>query len=250
MGPQGKDRLAAWALGLACALPLGVFAWMLGEVLWLGLPQWSLAYFLEPVSQAGREGGIGPVIVSTLALLGLSMAVAVPLGLGTALLLSEHLSKGQPLARALRGSLELLAAVPSIIFGLFGMAFFSQTLRLGWSIAAGSLTLACMILPIFIRVAEESLSSVPSDYRRAAQVLGIGRVRLAFKVLIPAALPGLFAGLVLGLGRALAETAAVMFTAGASVHMPRTWFDSGRSLAYHVYILSIEVPGGTPRAPG
>jgi phosphate transport system permease protein len=138
--------------------------------------------------------------------------------------------------------------VPTIVFGLFGMAFFCETLRLGWSILAGGLTLACMILPTLICSAEEALLAVPKTLREAAAALALPRTTTLRTLILPAAMPGITAGVLLGIGRAAAETAAVMFTAGAAIRMPDSLFASARSLSYHVYLLAIEVPGGQSRA--
>ena len=152
--------------------------------------------------------------------------------------------------RLVRWSLDTLAAVPSIVFGLFGSAFFGLTLGLGFSIASGGLTLACMILPLLIRTTEQALRSVPSEYKRDAAALGLSQFTTLRRLVLPAAAPGLAAGLVLGMGRALSETAALLFTSGYVTRMPTGLGDSGRALSVHIYDLAMNVPGATHRAYG
>ena len=142
----------------------------------------------------------------------------------------------------------MLAGVPSIVFGLFGNAFFAKTLGLGFSILSGGLTLACMVLPILIRSAEAGLSAVPLEYRLSSASLGISRTSTLWNLLLLAATPGLLVGLVLGIGRAIAETAALIFTSGYVDRMPTSLLDSGRSLSIHIFDLSMNVTGGNKNA--
>jgi phosphate transport system permease protein len=147
-----------------------------------------------------------------------------------------------------RRSLDVLAGVPSIVFGLFGNAFFAITLGFGYSILSGGLTLACMVLPILIRTSEQAIRAVPAEYRYAAAALGMKRATILFRVVLPVATPALAAGVVLSIGRALAETAALIFTSGYVARSPESLFDSGRSLSVHIYDLAMNVPGGGSRA--
>jgi len=142
----------------------------------------------------------------------------------------------------------VLSGVPSIVFGLFGNAFFCVALGLGFSIVSGGLTLACMVLPLVIRATEQGFRAVPDDIRRGAAALGFSRASTFTKLLLPAALPGLGVGLSLGISRALAETAALLFTSGYVDRMPASVFDSGRALSIHIYDLAMNVAGGEPRA--
>jgi phosphate transport system permease protein len=232
-----------------CALSVvATFCWILFDIVANGYRALGIGYFVEEPAQAGREGGIASILVATLLLLGVALAVALPLGIACAVYLAEFTRRDDLLGRAVRRSLDVLAGVPSIVFGLFGMAFFCEFLGWGWSIASGGLTLACMVIPLVVRTTEEGLRAAPELYRQGCDALGISKATALTHVLLPSAVPGVMAGLVLGVGRALAETAAVMFTAGASIRMPDSLWDSGRSLAYHIYIMSIEVPGGTERA--
>ncbi len=242
------DRLLGFAMA-ATVIAVGLgFCWILGAIVAQGLGQISLAFLLAEPSNAGREGGIAPMLVSTLLILGVCLAIALPLGLGTALLLAEFTITDQRLGRLVRRSLDFLAGVPSIVFGLFGNAFFSQVLGLGFSLLSGGLTLACMVLPLLIRTTEEGLRAVPPSYRQGAAALGLSQTTTLFKIILPAAVPGLIAGLVLGMGRALAETAALIFTSGYVDRFPRSLMDSGRALSIHIFDLSMNIPGGDARA--
>lgn len=234
-----------WLTALCIA---AVFAWIVIDLARLGLPHLSGRYLIEAPRDAGRAGGVGPILVSTLLILGVCLAVCVPVGVGTALYLAEFTRSSHRAARWVRRSLDLLAGVPSIVFGLFGNALFCIALGLGFSILSGGLTLACMVLPILVRTTEAGLRSVPDDYRRAAAALGLSQTATVWRILLPAATPGLVVGLVLGTGRALGETAALLFTSGYVDRWPGSWLDSGRALAVHVYDLALNVPGGEESA--
>lgn len=247
--PRRLDPSAILVWG-AALLVTGAFCWLLGDILWHGLGRVSWAFLTEAPSNAGRGGGIGPIIVSTALILGVCMGVSVPLGLGAAIYLSEFTDAESGLGRFVRRSLDVLSGVPSIVFGLFGSAFFCIYLGLGFSILAGGLTLACMVLPILIRATEEGFRSVPQDYRLGAAALGLSRARTLWRLLLPGATPGLVVGLVLGVGRAIAETAALIFTSGYVDRMPSSVFDSGRALSIHIFDLSMNVSGGEGQAYG
>lgn len=225
-----------------------LFCWLLGDLAWHGLAQIDWAFLTSPPRDAGRAGGIGPILVSTGLILAVCLAVSVPLGVGTALFLSEYTTAESPFGRAVGRSLDVLAGVPSIVFGLFGNALFCIYLGLGFSILSGGLTLACMVLPILIRATEEGLRAVPNEYRHGAAALGLSRTRTLWNLLLPAAAPGLVVGLVLGIGRALAETAALIFTSGYVDRMPETLMDSGRALSLHIFDLSMNISGGNANA--
>jgi phosphate transport system permease protein len=234
----------------AAALVTAVFLWLLSDIVRHGLDRISWEFLTTAPRSAGRAGGIGPILVSTVLILAVCMAVSLPLGVGTAVLLAEFTSGESGFGRVVRRSLDVLAGVPSIVFGLFGNIFFCQVLGLGFSILAGGLTLACMVLPILIRSTEEGFRSVPSDYRLSAAALGLSRTTTLTHLLLPAAMPGLLVGLVLGVGRALAETAALIFTSGYVDRMPESLFDSGRALSIHIFDLSMNVAGGDKSAYG
>ncbi|MDD2834446.1 MAG: phosphate ABC transporter permease PstA [Methylotenera sp.] len=243
-----RDQLFTGIVWGAALLVTGSFLWLLSDMLIHGAGQLSWSFLTAETENAGRAGGIGPILVSTLLILAVAMLVACPIGLATAVLLSEFIAKDNRVARAIGMSIDVLAGVPSIVFGLFGMAFFSAYLGLGFSILAGGLTLACMVLPILIRTIEEGLSAVPDEWRKGAAVLGMSRLSALLHILLPAAAPALAAGLMLGIGRAMAETAALIFTSGYVDRMPSSLHDSGRALAVHIYDLSMNVAGGDANA--
>ncbi len=248
--PRGtwSDRLAT--LLFSC-IALGITTLFLGilvKIVWNGAAQIDIDYLLSAPQDAGRAGGIGSILVSTGLILAVCLAVSVPLGLGSAMLLAELCLANGRFGCAVRGSLDLLAGVPSIVIGLFGNAFFCVTLGLGFSILSGGLTLSCMVLPILIRATEEGFRAVPDEIRLGGAALGLSRGAVLRRLLLPLALPGLLVGLVLGVGRALAETAALIFTSGYVDRMPSSLLDSGRSLSIHIYDLSMNVPGGDQRA--
>ncbi|MBI1374666.1 MAG: phosphate ABC transporter permease PstA [Phycisphaera sp.] len=238
---------ALFAWGCA-AIVTAAFAWLLIDVAWRGVGGLSWSFLVDEPSDAGRAGGVGPVVLSTLLILAVCMAVSVPLGLGAAALLAEFTRGDTRFARLVRRSLDVLAGVPSIVFGLFGNAFFCLALGMGYSILSGGLTLACMVLPILIRVTEQGMRDVPDAQRHAAAALGLSRTTTLLRVTLPAAMPALAVGLVLGVGRALAETAALIFTSGYVTRTPASLLDSGRSLSVHIYDLAMNVPGGETHA--
>jgi phosphate transport system permease protein len=242
------DAAATVLVWSAAVLVTAVFLWLLADVVWHGAGRVSWNFLTAPPRNAGREGGIGPMLVSTALILAVCLGASLPIGLGAATLLAEFTPVQGVFGRLVRRSLDVLAGVPSIVFGLFGNAFFSKTLGLGYSILSGGLTLACMVLPILIRSIEEGFRAVPQDYRLGAAALGLSRTATLLHLLLPAAVPGLVVGLVLGVGRALAETAALIFTSGYVDRMPGSLLDSGRSLSIHVFDLSMNVSGGDANA--
>jgi phosphate transport system permease protein len=236
-----------WAVSL---LAISVFLWILADIVVRGLGQISWSFIVEAPQNAGRAGGIGPILVSTLLILFVCLAAALPVAVGAALFLVEVVPQVHPASRFVRVSLDTLAAVPSVVFGLFGNAFFCVALGLGFSILSGGLTLACMILPLVIRTTESSIRAVPQTYRYAAAALGFSKSRMMLRVILPMASPGILVGTLLGLGRAIAETVALVFTSGYVDRMPSSLLDSGRSLSIHIFDLSMNVPGGEANAYG
>lgn len=243
-----REWLAVVLVWGAATVVTATFCWLLGDIIWHGLSRLSWTFLTTPPESAGRQGGIGPILVSTFLILGVCLTVSLPIGLGTAVLLAEFTSDYSLFGRLTRRSLDVLAGVPSIVFGLFGNAFFCKTLGLGFSILSGGLTLACMVLPIVIRSTEEGFRAVPASYRLSAAALGLSRTATLFYLLLPAAVPGLLVGLVLGIGRAIAETAALIFTSGYVDRMPESLLDSGRALSIHIFDLSMNVSGGDANA--
>ena len=243
--PELLSTAIIWAVAASVT---GALLWLLSDVFWHGIGQINWEFLTQSPSNAGREGGIAPIIVSTALIVGVCLALSIPLGVGTAVLITEFASNKSILGRLVRLSLDVLAGVPSIVFGLFGNAFFCKTLGMGFSILSGGLTLACMVLPILIRSTQEGFRAVPDDYRRSAAALGISRIATLWELLLPAAMPGVAVGLLLGLGRSLAETAALIFTSGYVDRMPESIWDSGRSLSVHIYDLAMNVSGGEANA--
>ena len=226
----------------------GVFLWILFDLIRGGSALLSWQFLTDVPRDAGRAGGISSILASTLLVLLIALLAALPISWTTAVMLTEFVPAESPFGRWVRYSLQVLACVPSIIFGLFGYAFFSLYLGLGFSILSGGLTLACMLLPILVSTAEAGLRAVPESYRLSAVALGMSRAATLFHVLLPVAAPAWAAGLLLGIGRAAAETAALMFTSGYVDRMPESLLDSGRVLALHIFDLSMNVPGGDASA--
>jgi len=225
--------LLVWGSALVtCAILLYLVCFILVK----GIPHitpslFSLIYTVENQS-------LFPALVTTLLMVGLTLAIAVPFGIFTAIYLVEYARRGNKLVRIIRMTTETLAGIPSIVFGLFGYIFFVTWLGWGKSILAGCFTLAIMILPLIMRTTEESLKSIPDSYREGSFSLGAGKLRTVWRVTLPSAAPGIFAGIILAVGRIVGETAALMFTIGSVIQMPKGLFSQGRTLALHVYQLS------------
>lgn len=235
---QAVARVVLWAM---MAVAIAILALILTFVLGRGLAHINWTFLSAAPLDSGRGGGVMPIIAGTLEVTLLGVATATPLGVGTAIYLCEYTREGK-LTRIIRFGAECLAGVPSIIFGLFGFVLFVLTLGFGWSILAGGLTLAFMTLPTVIRTSEEALRAVPAGYREVSLSLGASKWQTIRKVVLPAALPGILTGVTLGLGRAIGETAAVIFTAGSSLpHLvPTSLFDGTRTLSVHFYQLARE----------
>lgn len=233
------QTLAISLLWLATAVTVSVLLFIVYFVLRKGLPEIDTAFLTQGPRDMGRAGGILPMIVGTLYVTAAGVLVATPLGLGTAIYLTEYTREGW-LTRVVRFGAECLAGVPSIIFGLFGFVFFVIYLEMGWSVLAGGLTLAFMVLPTVIRTAEEAIKSVPPSYREVSYTLGASKWQAITKVVLPSALPGIVTGIILAIGRSISETAAVIFTAGSSLQMPGSLFDPARTMSVHFYLLARE----------
>jgi phosphate transport system permease protein len=234
--PRQSQAIVLAALWALTAITLALLVLLVGFVLWRGLPALDAA-FLGGSPRAGGEGGVWPMLVGTLLVTAIAALVATPLGLATAIYLTEYVREGR-WRRAVRAGTELLASVPSILFGLFGYAFFVLYLGLGWSVLAGGLTLAAMILPTIVRTSEEALRRVPASWREVSLSLGGSRLQTVTRVVLPAALPGVATGVLLGVGRSSAETAAVLFTAGLSPEVPSSMSSPTRTLAVHLYLVA------------
>jgi len=242
------ERLFTLLIMAAAGLVAAAFLWLLGDLAWRGMSHLSWSFLVSDPENSGRTGGIASILISTLLILSVALLVAIPLGLATAIWLAEYTHHDGAFTRAVRLSLDMLAGVPSIVFGLFGYAFFCLFLQLGFSILAGGLTLACMVLPILIRTSESGLRAVSDDWRRGTMALGMSRASALWHIVLPAATPAITAGILLGIGRATAETAALVFTSGYVDRMPESLTDSGRALAVHIYELSMNITGGDQAA--
>ena len=244
------DHLFAFSIWLIPLAITCIFLWIIGDIVWHGWSQLNWQFLTQMPMDSGRDGGIAPILVSTIYILLICMGVSLPLSIGTALLLSECCEATSRFGRLVRRSLDILAGVPSIVFGLFGNALFVKVLGLGFSILSGGLTLACMVLPLLIRATESGLRSVPKSYSLSSAALGISKTKTLWHLVLPAAIPGLVVGFTLGLGRAIAETAALIFTSGYVDRMPHSWLDSGRSLSIHIYDLAMNISNGNANAYG
>jgi phosphate transport system permease protein len=233
------QETARVVIGVSAFFTLAVMFWILYQVLQEGLPLLHLSFFVEPPREMGRAGGISSTIIGTLALTVVAIVIATPLGVGTAIFLREYTREGR-VSRIIRFGTDCLAGVPSIIFGLFGFVFFVIFLGLGWSILSGGLTLAAMILPTIICTAEEAIKSIPYSYREVSYGLGGTRWQTIRKVVLPNAFPGILTGVLLGVGRSVGETAAIILTAGSSFLMPDSLFSPIRTMAVHFYIMARE----------
>ncbi len=240
LSPRLTQKIAwsfAWAAG---AVSLLFLLFIVGYVLAKGLAAIGPGFLLtEPRGGISGEGGISSCIVSTLWLIVTTMAILTPLGLGAAIYLAEYAPDSR-LTRLIRHAVELLAGVPSIVFGLFGFAIFCMALHFSYSILAGALTLVCLLLPFLMRSAEEAIRAVPQSYRAAALALGATKWQTVTNVILPAALPGIITGVILCVGGVVAESACLFVTMGGNAEMPRSFLDGGRTLAVHVFYLAME----------
>lgn len=239
IAPSITQNIAKIFLFLATASAVGVLIFVIGFVLAGGFSHISWSFLTEPILDMGREGGILPAIVGTILMVIVAIGIAAPLGIASSIYLAEYTLEGR-VTQVIRFGINCLAGVPSIIFGLFGFILFVVILGFGWSILSGGLSLAAMILPTIIRTSEEALRSVPQSYRDVAASLGATRWQVVTRSVLPYALPGILTGVILGIGRSIEETAVVIFTAGSAVQMPRSFFDSARTMAVHFYILARE----------
>ena len=233
---QSIAKILIWTAGLST---IAVMILILLQILKEGLPALSLRFFLESPKNMGREGGIFSTMIGTMALTGVAIFFGAPLGVGTAVFLREYTREGK-ISRMIRFGTDCLAGVPSIIFGLFGFVFFVITLNMGWSILSGGLTLAAMILPTIISTTEEAIKAIPYSFREVSYSLGGTRWQTVTRAVLPNAIPGIFTGIILSVGRSIGETAAVILTAGSSLIIPTSLFSPSRTMAVHFYILARE----------
>ena len=205
-----------------------------------GIPALNLQFlFTAPKGGLSGEGGVSTVIVSTIYLIGFTIILLVPVGIGAAIYLAEY-APANRFTNIIRYGVEVLAGVPSIIFGLFGFALFVTALHFNFSILSGALTLVCLLLPTMIRTTEEAIRTVPYSYREGAFALGATRWQTISRVVVPAAVPGIITAIILCIGRAIGETACLYVTLGGSSAMPTSLLSGGRTLSLHVFYLAME----------
>ena len=228
-----------WLLvNVAMIATVAVLAYLIVYILVNGVPYLNSQLF--ELKYTSENASVFPAIVNTLIMTVLSLLLAVPLGIFAAIYLVEYAKRGNKLVEIVRLTAETLSGIPSIVYGLFGMLFFVTALKWKFSILAGAFTLAIMILPVILRTTEEALLSVPDSYREGSFGLGAGKLRTIFKIVLPAAVPGILSGVILATGRIVGETAALIYTAGTVAKIPSSAFSSGRTLAVHMYLLANE----------
>ena len=237
--PSTTQRIAVTFLWAMAATTVGVLLFIVAFILVQGIPHVTWEFLSQSSRSMGREGGIFPMVIGTLWVAGLAVMIAAPVGVITAIYLTEYTREGK-LTHVIRFGADCLAGIPSIIFGLFGFVFFVITLGMGFSVISGALTLALMVLPTIIRTSEEAIRAVPRSYRDVSYGLGATRWDMVSKVVLRSALPGIGTGIVLSIGRCFSETAAVMLTAGSALRMPTSAFESTRTLALHFFVLARE----------
>ena len=223
---------------LAAVFTIVMLGYLIVYILAKGIPHltpslFSIHYDSDNVSML-------PSIINTLIMIGVALLIAVPVGVFSAVYLTEYAKKGNKLVKVIRTTAETLTGIPSIVYGLFGMLFFVTACHMSYSLMAGILTVAIMVLPTVLRTTEEALLAVPDSFREGSFGLGAGKLRTVFSVVLPTAIPGILAGVILAIGRIVGETAALMYTAGTVAKVPNSIFGSGRTLAVHMYNLSSE----------
>ncbi|MCX7780131.1 MAG: phosphate ABC transporter permease PstA [Negativicutes bacterium] len=237
MSARFTDKLAAGVMWLAGILVIAILAWFLLFILWRGMPVLSWNFITGMPSEIRAGGGIAPHLFNSFYILLLSLLLSAPLAIGAGIYLAEYAGSGR-LTDAVRLSTESLATVPSIVLGLFGMIVFVNLFGFGISIIAGALTITLLNIPVLVRVTEEALRTVPAHYREASLALGATKWQTIWRVVLPNALPGIITGLTLTAGRAMGETAILIFTAGTTVsrHVPDfDIFAAGETMAVHMW---------------
>lgn len=236
-----RDPLSLLLFLAVCAAALitaAALVFVIGYILVKGIPHLTPSLFAWKYNS--ENVSLMPALVNTLFMTVLSLVAAVPIGVGAAIYLTEYARRGNKLVGPVRLTAETLSGIPSIVYGLFGSLFFVKFLGMGLSLLSGALTLAIMILPLIMRTTEEALLAVPDSYREGSFGLGAGKLRTVFRVVLPSAMPGILSGVILGIGRIVGESAALIFTAGTVAEVADSLFDSTRTLAVHMYNLSNE----------
>ena len=234
-----RQRTAYVFLYIAAGIAVVTLLVIIGFIFANGFKELSWEFLSSDIVDAGREGGVYPIIINTLYLVGLGLLFAAPLSVLAAIYMTEYSRQGL-LIKIIRYFTTNLAGIPSIIFGLFGFMFFGKMLGWSWSLLSGSTTIAIVILPTLIRTSEEALMTVPQGYKEGSLALGATKWQTMYKVVIPAASPGIINGIILGMGRIVGETAALFFTLGSGVKIASSLMASARSLALHLYTLAKE----------
>lgn len=224
-----------WLVKLSAFITVGVLASLIIYILIMGIP--NINGDLFSWKYTSENGSVTPAIINTLIMVVLTLVMAVPIGIGSAIYMVEYAKKGNRLVKLVRITTETLSGIPSIVYGLFGYLCFCVALKLDYSLLAGALTLAIMVLPSIMRTTEEALISVSDSFREGSFGLGAGKLRTVFKVVLPSAIPGILAGVILAIGRIVGETAALIFTAGTVAKVPDSVLGSGRTIAVHMYQL-------------
>ena len=222
----------------AAVITFVVLLFLLAYILINGFPHIKPELFA--LEYTTENASLMPALINTVIMTLLSLIIAVPFGIFSAIFLVEYAKKGNRFIGLIRLTTETLSGIPSIVYGLFGMLFFVTALGWGYSILAGAFTMSIMILPLIMRTTEEALKSVPDTYREGSFGLGAGKLRTIFRIVLPSAIPGIMAGVILAIGRIMGETAALMYTSGTVPDMAKTPMDAGRTLALHMYNLSSE----------
>lgn len=233
-----KDSLSRKLVYICTGITFTFLIFMLLYILIKGIPSLSLDLFSW--NYTSENCSVVPSIINTIIITLISLVIAVPLGIGSAIYLVEYAKKGNTFVKIVRLTTETLTGIPSIVYGLFGMLLFVTYLNFGYSILAGSCTLAIMILPTIMRTTEEALLAVPDSFREGSFGLGAGKLRTVFKIVLPSSVPGILSGVILAIGRIVGETAALIYTAGTVANIPSNLLGSGRTLAIHMYVLSSE----------
>ena len=223
---------------LSAIITFAVLLFLIAYILINGLPHIKPELFA--LKYTSENGSLLPALINTIIMTALSLIIAVPFGIFSAIFLVEYAKRGNKFINVIRITTETLSGIPSIVYGLFGMLFFVTTLKWGYSLLAGAFTLSIMILPLIMRTTEEALKAVPDSYREGSFGLGAGKLRTVFRIVLPSAVPGILAGVILAVGRIVGETAALIYTAGTVADIPDGVMGSGRTLAVHMYSMSRE----------
>jgi len=223
---------------LSAIITFAVLLFLIAYILINGIPHIKPELFA--LKYTSENGSLFPALINTIVMTLLSLIIAVPFGIFSAIFLVEYAKRGNKFVDIIRITTETLSGIPSIVYGLFGMLFFVTTLKWGYSLLAGAFTLAIMILPLIMRTTEEALKAVPDSYREGSFGLGAGKLRTVFRIVLPSAVPGILAGVILAIGRIVGETAALIYTAGTVAEIPTGVMGSGRTLAVHMYSMSRE----------